>query len=193
MGMGFALMPVRNANNFITLYHGSISLFDKPDADKGKPYKDFGKGFYVSQEKQNAINIALRNKLIEESRNKRFGKTECVSAFLYTFEFNPAYLKNYSIKEFSGADKEWLRFVIANRSSSDKSHTYDAVIGPTANDDTRASLRAYNAGAYGEQDNDEAMDMLINRLKVDKLPEQIYFSNNDILSHLTLKGDVIKL
>jgi len=184
---------VGNPEKTITLYHGSIRFFDKPNANKGKPFKDFGRGFYTSQEKQNAINLAFRNKSIEESRSKRLGKTESVSAFLYTFELNLACLKNYSIKEFPNADKEWLLFVLANRSSSYKSHTYDVVIGPTTNDDTRASLRAYNAGAYGEQDSDEAMDMLIRRLKVDKLPEQIYFSNNNALSLLTPKGEAIKL
>jgi len=186
-------MMIRNAKKIITLYHGSISFFDKPDANKGKPFKDFGRGFYVSQEKQNAINIAYRNKSIEESRNKRLGKTESVSAFLYSFEFDLTFLQDYSVKEFLNADKEWLLFVLANRSSSDKSHEYDIVIGPTANDDTRASLRAYNAGAYGEQDSDEAMNILIRRLKVDKLPEQIYFSNNNILSRLTSKGDAVEL
>jgi hypothetical protein len=54
-------------------------------------------------------------------------------------------------------------------------------------------LRAYNAGAYGEQDSDEAMSILIRRLKVDKLPEQVYFSNNNVLSFLTSKGDAIQL
>ena len=68
------MMLAGNANNLITLYHGSISLFDKPNANLGKSFKDFGRGFYVSPEKQNAINIASRNKLIEESRNKRLGK-----------------------------------------------------------------------------------------------------------------------
>jgi len=177
----------------ITLYHGSVSFFEKPDANKGKPYKDFGKGFYLSQEKQNAINIAFRNKSIEESRNKRLGKTDNINAFLYTFELNPTSLIEYSVKDFPNADNEWLLFVLANRSSSDKSHTYDVVIGPTANDDTRASLRAYNAGAYGEQDSDEAMNILIHRLKVDKLPEQFYFSNNKVLSVLASKGDAIQL
>ena len=182
-----------NVNNHLTLYHGSINLFNKPDANLGKPFKDFGRGFYVSQKKQSAINIAFRNKSIEESRNKRLRKTENVSAYLYTFEFDLSILKDYSVKEFLYADKEWLLFVLANRSSRDKSHSHDVVIGPTANDDTRASLRAYNAGAYGEQDSDEAMNILIRRLKVDKLPEQVYFSNNDILSFLISKGDVVQL
>ena len=182
-----------NLDKITTLYHGSINFFDKPNANKGKPFKDFGRGFYLSKERQNAINIAFRNKTIEESRNKRLGITDNVNAFLYTFELNLSFLKDYSIKEFPNADKEWLLFVLTNRSSSAKSHTYDVVIGPTANDDTRASLRAYNAGAYGEQDSDEAMNMLIRRLKVDKLPEQIYFSNNNVLSILTPKGEAIRL
>ena len=30
------------------LYHGSIYKFDKIDVNRGKMYKDFGKGFYAA-------------------------------------------------------------------------------------------------------------------------------------------------
>ena len=30
----------------IIVYHGSTSLIDKIDVTRGKPYKDFGRGFY---------------------------------------------------------------------------------------------------------------------------------------------------
>lgn len=30
------------------LYHGSNMVIDVPDLSKSKPYKDFGKGFYLS-------------------------------------------------------------------------------------------------------------------------------------------------
>ena len=38
----------------IELYHGSNVRVEKPDLHKSKPYKDFGQGFYLSDDKQQA-------------------------------------------------------------------------------------------------------------------------------------------
>ena len=40
------------------LYHGSNIEIDKIDLTKSKPYKDFGKGFYLSADKQQAQRMA---------------------------------------------------------------------------------------------------------------------------------------
>ena len=42
----------------IKLYHGSNARVEKPDLHKSKPYKDFGQGFYLSDDKQQAWDIA---------------------------------------------------------------------------------------------------------------------------------------
>lgn len=34
----------------ITIYHGSKDIIEKPEYGKGKPYKDYGLGFYCTQE-----------------------------------------------------------------------------------------------------------------------------------------------
>ena len=39
----------------LTVYHGTTSLIDVIDVSKGKPYKDFGRGFYVTQDLNHAI------------------------------------------------------------------------------------------------------------------------------------------
>ena len=36
------------------LYHGSNILISHPDLTKGKPYKDFGRGFYTTRLKSQA-------------------------------------------------------------------------------------------------------------------------------------------
>ena len=38
----------------IKLYHGSIVDIDKIDLEKSRPNKDFGKGFYLSENYQQA-------------------------------------------------------------------------------------------------------------------------------------------
>ena len=40
------------------LYHGSNIDIDKIDLTKSQPYKDFGKGFYLSADKQQAQRMA---------------------------------------------------------------------------------------------------------------------------------------
>lgn len=40
------------------LYHGSDILVTNPEIEKGRPYKDFGKGFYLSDNLQQAHNMA---------------------------------------------------------------------------------------------------------------------------------------
>ena len=39
------------------LYHGSACAFVRPDVSKGRPYKDFGKGFYMSVDREQAIGM----------------------------------------------------------------------------------------------------------------------------------------
>ena len=40
------------------LYHGSNTTIDKIDLKKSKPNKDFGKGFYLSEDEEQAIEMA---------------------------------------------------------------------------------------------------------------------------------------
>ena len=76
-----------NNNHDIIVYHGSISLINTIDVTKGKPYKDFGRGFYVTESKSHASNLALRNKRIEK---ERYGKS--CDALLYTYKMNKTIL-----------------------------------------------------------------------------------------------------
>jgi hypothetical protein len=48
--------------NIVTLFHGTIHEFDSIDVTKGKGYKDFGRGFYTSQDIHHAERLASRNK-----------------------------------------------------------------------------------------------------------------------------------
>ena len=40
------------------LYHGTNIVFDKIDLQKSKPNKDFGQGFYLSPDYNQALNMA---------------------------------------------------------------------------------------------------------------------------------------
>lgn len=49
------------------LYHGSNMVIEHPDLARCKPYKDFGKGFYLSADKEQALALAKT----ESSRDSR--------------------------------------------------------------------------------------------------------------------------
>jgi hypothetical protein len=170
------------------VYHGSTSLLDSIDVTKGKPYKDFGRGFYVTESKRHASNLATRNKRIEV---ERFGK-QC-EAYLYTYELDMSELSAFNVKTFSDADLEWVQFVLANRKTRNRIHDYDVVIGPTANDDTMVVINAYLDGLYGKAGSENALNTLLKNIEAENLPGQIYFSSNKAAGLLIPKGQVVKL
>jgi len=176
------------SSGVITLYHGSAYTFDEIDVSKGKPYKDLGMGFYTSRSRKHAETLALRNKAIEIIRRKKINSETNIDALLYIYDFDPATLRGLSVKVFHEADKDWMRFVVMNRTSATRKHSYDVVIGPTANDNTRISIRAFFAGAYGDIQGDEAIDTLIRVIETDKLPSQFFFGSDAAARLLSFKG-----
>jgi hypothetical protein len=170
------------------VYHGSTSLIDVIDVSKGKPYKDFGQGFYLSESKRHAINIALRNMRIEKERFNRNAK-----AYLYTYEMNTSLLTNFKVKIFNEANLEWVQFVLTNRKVRNHTHDYDVVMGPTANDDTMVVINAYLDGLYGVVGSEAALNVLIKNIEAENLPGQIFISNNHALKLLFQRGQAKQL
>ena len=88
------------------LYHGSNMIVDEPKIFKGNRPLDFGEGFYLTtnkeQAKQWAKRVALRNN----------SEISYISTFGFDYE-NAS--KNLSIIRFNKADKKWLEFVCSNR------------------------------------------------------------------------------
>ena len=176
----------KKVNNVIKIYHGTTHLFDEIDVEKGKPYKDFGRGFYVTENPNHAKSLAIRNKTIEAERYNRN-----VNAYLYTFEFDLISTKSeFDVKEFKDADATWMEFVLANRKVRERSHNHDVVLGPTADDDTSIVLKAYFGGLYGDIGSKKAIETALNLIEADKLPPQIYFANNYAAKFLIRKGQV---
>jgi hypothetical protein len=174
-------------SNLVTLYHGSIDCFEEIDVSKGRPFKDFGVGFYTSRDRGHAENLAKRNRKIELLRNKKFGKEKKVNAWIYTYELDLDLLDQFSVKKFDGLSKDWILFVVRNRTNETKQHDYDVVIGSTANDNTRIVINAFLAGLYGDVQSDEAVNTLLKMIEADKLPSQFFFGSNRAARLLTFK------
>ena len=96
------------------VYHGSYCKVEEPKLLDNKYTKDFGKGFYCTILKEQAIKWA--NKYDTKIIN------------LYEYHEN----NNLKIKEFTVMTEEWLDFIISSRNG--KKHDYDIVIGAMADD-----------------------------------------------------------
>jgi len=150
------------------LYHGSNQEIASIDLQKCKPYKDFGRGFYLTTIKQQADLMANRTAKI-------FGG----SPFVTTYMFDETVLSNasFSIKTFSEPSAEWALFILNNRNrafidysdtNSNQDNKYDIVFGPVANDDIALLFRSFA---------NEHIDLptLVNGMRYKRLSDQYSF------------------
>ena len=122
------------------LYHGSFVEIDAIDFDKSKVGKDFGVGFYLSPDFEQAQIMAEKKALL-------FGGKPSITKYVFNEE---AALSDAEIK-FLGFEKystEWGKFVKMNRDNKTRVqlHNYDIVYGPIANDDIGYQMRRVDAG-----------------------------------------------
>ena len=156
----------------IKLYHGSNVRVEKPDLHKSKPYKDFGQGFYLSDDKQQAWDIAY-SKVAQLKTGKAM-----VSTFL--FDDSVILSNELNIKIFNDYSEEWARFILMNRDKSElqPSHNFDIVYGPIADDGVTFQLRRFWGGVV-------SIEKLIEELKYAKgITFQYYFGTENALNKL---------
>lgn len=154
------------------LYHGSNLEIIQPDLSRSKPFKDFGKGFYLSPIYEQAVERAKQMTELLQKGNP----------VVTTFEWNEqdAVSASLGIKTFGDYCREWAEFVLANRDRNriHPIHSYDIVIGPIADDGVTYQLRRYREG-------DITMERLIEELKYAKgLTIQYFFGTEKALSSL---------
>lgn len=154
------------------LYHGSNQPIHSIDLAKGRPFKDFGKGFYTTHLSEQAVYWSRR---IAD----RFGGNPYVTVF--EFDLERATTDGLNIKVFEQPDKEWALFVMANRKVSDVEfrHDYDIVIGPVA-DDNMARL----FGLYDMEIID--LEAVVSGLVYKNLNSQYFFATEKSLNYLTI-------
>ena len=99
----------------MVLYHGGKDVVEFPEIRKALYHKDFYFGFYCT-------------KLPEQA--KRWATRYGTSGVLNCYEYTPDNKLKYLV--FDEMTEEWLDFIVHCRSG--KSHTYDIVEGPMADD-----------------------------------------------------------
>ena len=97
------------------LYHGSQEIVEFPEIRIPRYHKDFYYGFYCTIYPAQAIRWATRYNDV---------------GYLNEYEYTPD--DSLKVKIFSEMTEEWLDFIVACRMG--KSHDYDIVEGPMADD-----------------------------------------------------------
>lgn len=150
------------------LYHGSNVVIEEINLDKSKPNKDFGKGFYLSDNEEQALRMATFKALT-------LGGNPIISKF----EFDESVLtsKALNVKIFQEYSEEWADFVFANREGRFVAR-FDIVYGPIANDKVGMQIRKLKDGSIDKVE-------FLNRLKYMKgITFQYFFGSEEAISLL---------
>lgn len=105
------------------LYHGTNVYFTTPDLNLCRNYKDFGKGFYLTNKRSSAKDWSQKKNLLNDE------------IIINIYQINDSLLnedneQGLRIKIFREANPEWVRFLYNNRENRRFRHFYDIVIGP---------------------------------------------------------------
>lgn len=122
------------------LYHGSNVAIEKIDLSRSKHGKNFGQGFYLNANLDQAKAMAIRT--------TRFLNEGQPTLSCFEFDERQAVMEGLSIKRFSDYSEEWAEFVVMNRKNNSEvpAHPYDIVIGPIADDTVGVHIRRYITG-----------------------------------------------
>ncbi len=177
--------------NHLKLYHGSYTKVEIPDLSMCRREKDFGRGFYLTTDRQQA------EKFVKSSVDKAISAWNVPEGthrgFVSEFEF---VYKEEQVKayEFPKADQEWLRCIVSHRKPAlmpeelRKWADYDILIGKIANDNTNPTILAYMNRLFGDVDSETAMNTAINLLLPYRLKNQLCFRTQKALDMLAYTG-----
>ena len=138
------------------VYHGSWMEIAEPDLKHSRTDVDFGKGFYTTPLREQAVKWC--------GKFKRRGKQGIVT----TYEFDESTSSSLKILSFDSYSEEWLDFILKCRRKQDSSD-YDIVMGGVANDKVFNTVELYFDHLIDKQ---EAIKEIIDYLKINK--ENIY-------------------
>lgn len=149
-----------------TVYHGSFMEIRKPDISFSRQTLDFGRGFYITSLREQAVRWALRW--------QRRGKNAIVNT--YVFDDNSNALAELRVKDFPEYDSAWLHFIMENRSGHPL-ESYDIIRGGVANDKVFNTLELFFDGLISEEE-------ALGRLKFEKPNHQICICRQDLMDRL---------
>ena len=121
------------------LYHASTLRIEKPDVLHSRDKLDFGKGFYLTAFREQAVRYA--------ERFTRRGKEAIINEYEMDEE-----APGFIIKSFPSYNEEWLDYVAVCRKGEQPELVYDAVSGGVANDKVFNTVDLYFAGVITKEE-----------------------------------------
>ena len=116
------------------LYHGTYTDFREIDLSKSNIGKDFGKGFYLSDNYEQAYKLAL-------FKANQYN----VNPIVISYEFDDSLLSEGTLlfQKYDEYSNEWASFILKNRMNKhdENIHNFDVVYGPIANDKVGVQIR----------------------------------------------------
>jgi hypothetical protein len=154
-------------SKMLPLYHGSNIEIKEPKIITSKRLLDFGTGFYLTSDYEQAKKWAAR------TTNRREEGVPTISIF-HILDSN---FDSLDILRFEAANKDWLKYISANRTGTLTEDSHDVVIGPVANDQAIRTINNYLKAYLTE-------DIAIQLLLPQKLKDQYNFKTEKSLSLL---------
>ena len=114
------------------LYHGGTDIIEKPIIRPQSGGRDFGRGFYCTDIRDQAEKWAQRQ-----------GRIRKLTAVVNSYEFDMDHAqRDLSLKIFTDYSEEWLDLVVNCRKNPQYIHGFDIVYGKIANDDVGETVQA---------------------------------------------------
>lgn len=147
------------------LYHGSNCEVSKPNIIHSRDKLDFGKGFYMTPLKEQAMSWV--------SRFKRKGEKGILN--VYKFDIDKV-MEKCNILSFSDYNEEWLDFVIKCRTGNLDYKKYDIITGGIADDKVFNTVELCLENLISKQE-------ALGRLKYHKPNYQICITNQEVIDN----------
>ncbi len=147
------------------MYHGATRIVEAPLCHIGRNNLDFGKGFYLTDMREQAIGWA--------TRVANLGLPQ----WLNTYELDMDYIQSHAkCKTFKTYDEEWLQFIVDSRSGGRPWLGFDYIEGGIADDRVITTVEDYLNG-------DVSMEYALRRLSEHQPNNQVCLLSQALLDN----------
>ena len=150
------------------VYHGSADIVETPDVKHSYRHLDFGMGFYVTSNYEQAERWAKRKADLDADKH----------AYVNSYELKENY-SEFRVKTFPDDLTGWIDFVCACRDGKQDYLAYDLIIGKVADDRVFRVVDLYRSGVWDK-------DRAIKEIKVYPGYDQIAFISQKAIDHLLI-------
>ena len=145
------------------VFHGTTHIVESPLCHIGRDNLDFGKGFYVTDIRKQAVSWATRvvNLVLPQ--------------WLNSYELDEVYIKRHArCKIFTAYDEEWLDFIVKSREGKKPWKEFDYIEGGIADDRVITTIEDY-------LNRDISMEYALKRLSEHQPNNQICIISQEII------------